>query len=411
MSTAAPAPASPPSKSASADKQAAFAKGLEGVIGGQTAVCSIEQDKLIYRGYEIHDLAAHATFEEVAFLLLEGHKPSADELKRFKAEIIAERALHPDVTAFIESAGGWLASGRAVPMDVLRTAVSILGHTDVDAQSVSKEANLRKAKRLLAKIPTIIGHMQNVIDGRALVGREFGGDPTLGHAANMLYMMTGRKPSEHEARVIDVSLILYAEHEFNASTFTTRVISGTFSDMHGAVTGGIAALKGPLHGGANEMAMEMLKEIVKDVGEKGIGTSAVDDWMQKAFDTKRKLMGFGHRVYKNGDHRAGILHGLGRKMAGTLHGTFGGIPALKWFDLGEQVQKIMLTKKNIHPNVDFPCGMTYFVMGIPVPQYTPIFVAARITGWCAHIIEQHADNRIIRPLSIYTGPAERTWKS
>ena len=408
MSTATPpAPAAP--TQAKSDKQAAFAKGLEGVIGGQTAVCSIEQDKLIYRGYEIHDLAAHATFEEVSFVLLEGHKPSAQELARFKQEIIAERGLHPDVTGFIESCGGWLASGRAVPMDVLRTAVSILGHTDPDAQSVSKDANLRKAKRLLAKIPTMIGHMQNVIDGRGLVGREFGGDPTLGHAANMLYMMTGRKPSQDEAKVIDVSLILYAEHEFNASTFTTRVISGTFSDMHGAVTGGIAALKGPLHGGANEMAMEMLKEIVKDVGEKGIGTPAVDDWMQKAFDTKRKLMGFGHRVYKNGDHRAGILHGLGKKMAGTLHGTFGGIPAPKWFELGEQVQKIMLVKKNIHPNVDFPCGMTYFVMGIPVPQYTPIFVAARITGWCAHIIEQHADNRIIRPLSIYTGEPERKW--
>lgn len=406
MSTAAPANAAATAKS---DKQAAFAKGLEGVIGGQTAVCSIEQDKLIYRGYEIHDLAAHATFEEVSFLLLEGHKPSAQELARFKQEIIAERALHPFVTSFIESCGGWLASGRAVPMDVLRSAVSLLAHTDPDCQSVTKEANLRKAKRLLAKIPTMIGHMQNIIDGRAIIGRREGGDPSLSHAANMLYMMTGRRPSQDEAKVIDVSLILYAEHEFNASTFTTRVISGTFSDMHGAVTGGIAALKGPLHGGANEMAMEMLKEIVKDVGEKGIGTPAVDDWMQRAFDTKRKLMGFGHRVYKNGDHRAGILHGLGKKMAGTLHGTFGGIPAPRWFELGEQVQKIMLVKKNIHPNVDFPCGMTYFVMGIPVPQYTPIFVAARITGWCAHIIEQHADNRIIRPLSIYTGEAERKW--
>jgi len=208
---------------------------------------------------------------------------------------------------------------------------------------------------------------------------------------------------------MDVSLILYAEHEFNASTFTSRVISGTLSDMHGAVTGAIAALKGPLHGGANEAAMDMLKEILATVGEKGIGTPAVDAWMEQAFTSKRKLMGFGHRVYKNGDHRAGILHKLGRDMASKLEGTFGGIPAPRWFDLGEQVQKIMLTKKNIHPNVDFPCGMTYFIMGIPVPQYTPIFVAARITGWSAHIIEQHSDNRLIRPLSIYTGEAERKW--
>jgi citrate synthase len=410
MTASAPAAPQAAKNTSAADKQAAFAKGLEGVVGGQTSICSIEQDKLIYRGYEIHDLAKQATFEEVAFLLLEGHKPDAAELSRFKAEVVAERALHPAVTAFIESAGGWLASGRAVPMDVLRTAVSILGHTDADAQSVGAAANLRKAKRLLAKIPTIIGHMQNVIDGRGIIGRELGGDPTLGHAANLLYMMTGRKPTADEAKVLDVSLILYAEHEFNASTFTTRVIGGTLSDMHGAVTGGIAALKGPLHGGANEAAMDMLKEIAATVGEAGIGTPKVDEWMQKAFDSKRKLMGFGHRVYKNGDHRAGILHGLGKAMAAKLPGTFGGLPAPKWFELGEQVQKIMLTKKNIHPNVDFPCGMTYFIMNIPVPQYTPIFVASRITGWASHVMEQHADNRLIRPLSIYTGPAERHWK-
>jgi len=397
--------------STSHDKAAAFAKGLDGVVGGMTAVCSIEQDKLIYRGYEIHDLAEHATFEEVAFLLMEGHKPDSRELERFRAEIVSERALHSAVTSFIESSAGWLASGRAVPMDVLRTCVSILGHTDADCQDSSAGANLRKAKRLLAKIPTMIGHMQNVIDGKSLVGRELGGDPTLSHAANLLYMMTGRRPSRDEARVMDVSLILYAEHEFNASTFTTRVIAGTLSDMHSAIVGGIGALKGPLHGGANEAAMEMLKEIVASVGEKGIGTPAVDAWMQTAFDTKRKLMGFGHRVYKNGDHRAGILMGLGKRMAATLPGGFGGIAAPKWFELGEQVQRIMMAKKNIHPNVDFPCGMTYFTMKIPVPQYTPIFVASRITGWTAHIMEQHADNRLIRPLSIYTGPAEKPWSA
>lgn len=394
---------------AKADAAAAFAKGLEGVIGGQTAVCSIEQDKLIYRGYEIHDLAEHASFEEVAFLLLEGHKPSKDELARFKKEVIAERALPSAVVSFIESAGGWLASGRAVPMDVLRTAVSILGHTDPDCQDNSAAANLRKAKRLLAKIPTIVGHMQCVIDGRGLVGRESGGDAGLSHAGNLLYLMTGQKPTAEQTRVMDVSLILYAEHEFNASTFTSRVIAGTLSDMHSAVSGAIGALKGPLHGGANEAAMDMLKEILKDVGADGIGTPKVDAWMEQAFTSKRKLMGFGHRVYKNGDHRAGILHKLGKHMAGTLPGTYGGIPATRWFDLGEQVQKIMLVKKNIHPNVDFPCGMTYFTMGIPVPQYTPIFVASRITGWCAHVMEQHGDNRLIRPLSIYTGPAEKKW--
>lgn len=394
---------------AAGSASASLSRGLEGIVAGESAICSVEQGNLIYRGYEIHDLAENATFEEVAFLLLEGHKPSKDELARFNREIIAERSLPEPVVQYLISAGPMLKSGAAVPMDVLRTGVSILGNVDSESQDNSAEANLRKSKRLLAKIPTIIGHMQNVIDGRDIVARKTGGDDSLSHAANLLYLMTGEKPGAEYARVLDVSLILYAEHDFNASTFTGRVIAGTLSDMHGAVTGAIAALKGPLHGGANEMAMEMLKEIMHDVGEQGIGTEHVEKWMQKAFDTKRKLMGFGHRVYKNGDHRAPILHGLGRKLAENDTKNPGGHAARTWFELGEQVQKIMLAKKKIHPNVDFPCGLTYFTMGIPVPQYTPIFVASRITGWCAHISEQHANNRLIRPLSIYTGPAETKW--
>ncbi len=391
------------------DQAAAFAKGLEGVVAGDSAICSVEQGKLIYRGYEIHDLAANATFEQVAFLLLEGHKPSDAELARFKSELIAERMLPGPVLDYIRGSHTMLTAGHAVPMDVLRTCVSILGNLDKDAQDNSAAANLRKSKRLLAKIPAIIGHMQSVIDGKPLVQPDTGGDPSLSLAANLLYLMSGEKPSREHEHVMDVSLILYAEHDFNASTFTGRVIAGTLSDMHGAVTGAIAALKGPLHGGANEAAMDMLKEIMHDVGEGGIGTRAVEDWMERAFERKRKLMGFGHRVYKNGDHRAPILHKLGRKLADKDTRKPGGHPATKWFELGEQVQKIMLDRKNIHPNVDFPCGLTYFTMGIPVPQYTPIFVASRITGWCAHIAEQHANNRLIRPLSIYSGPAEMKW--
>lgn len=381
--------------------EAAFAKGLEGIIAGETTICSIEQGGLYYRGYEIHDLAQNATFEEVAHVLLVGHKPSADELKKFKADLVAERALPLPVIEFLKQSGPWLKAGTAVPMDVLRTAISILGHLDKECQDNSAEANLRKSKRLLAKTPTIIGHMQNVIDGKPIIGQERGGDPSLDHAANLLYMMTGTKPPAEYARCIDVSLILYAEHDFNASTFTCRVIAGTLSDMHGAVCGGIAALKGPLHGGANEAAMEMLKEI-REFTEAGKGS--VEDFMKKAFVEKRKLMGFGHRVYKNGDHRAPILGKLGREIALSQ-----GPSQLKWFEIGDEVQRIMLRDKNIHPNVDFPCGMTYFVMGIPVPQYTPIFVAARVSGWCAHIMEQHANNRLIRPLSQYTGPGVRKW--
>lgn len=395
--------------SQAAAAEAAFSKGLEGIIAGETSICSVEQGGLFYRGYEIHDLAKNATFDEVAFLLLEGHKPTEAELDRFNGEVRAERAIPGSVTGFLREAAPALKAGHAVPMDVLRTAVSLLGHLDKECQSVAADANMRKAKRLLAKIPTIIGQMQNVIDGRELVAPETGGDANLGHAANLMYVMSGTRPSPEYARVVDVSLVLYAEHDFNASTFTSRVVAGTLSDMHGAVCGGIAALKGPLHGGANEMAMEMLKEIMKDVGENGIGTPGVDAWMQNAFDTKRKLMGFGHRVYKNGDHRAPILHGLGRGVAERDTKNPGGHAARKWFELGEQVQRIMLEKKKIHPNVDFPCGLTYFTMGIPVAQYTPIFVASRVTGWCAHVMEQHANNRLIRPLSRYVGEGTRSW--
>ena len=382
MTTAAPAPKA----------------GLEGVIAGDTAICNVEQDALIYRGYEIHDLAENASFEEVAYLLLEGEKPTAEQLRFFKDELIANRALPPAVIDYLKTVGPMVAQGAAVPMDIVRTAVSLLGNLDMESQAITPEANLRKAKRLTAKIPTIIGHMQNVIDGKPIVAPDTGGDANLSHAANLLYLMSGQRPDAEAEKVVDVSLTLYAEHDYNASTFTSRVIAGTLSDLHGAVTGAIAALKGPLHGGANEAAMDMLREIMADLNG-NIEPKAVLDWMHRAFDEKRKLMGFGHRVYKNGDHRAPILHALGRAAAQKRGPEF-----VKWFDLGEIVQKIMLDEKNIHPNVDFPCGMTYYALGIPVPQYTPIFVAARITGWAAHVMEQHANNRLIRPRANYVGP-------
>jgi 2-methylcitrate synthase/citrate synthase II len=379
----------------------AISKGLEGVYAGETAICNIEQGKLLYRGYEIHDLSRNATFEQVAYLLIEGAKPTADQLAKFKQELVAERAIPASVQAFCKDAAPSLRAGTAVPMDVLRTAISMLGHVDPDCQDTSHAANVRKAKRILAKAPTIIGHMQAALDNRQPVLPQTGGDPSLDHAANLLYLMTGERPSKEFAHVMDVSLTLYAEHDFNASTFTTRVITSTQSDMHGAIVGGVAALKGPLHGGANEAAMEMLKEIRAFI-EAGKGN--VQDFMRKAFTDKRKLMGFGHRVYKNGDHRAPILNKLGRAIAAQKGQSF-----LRWFEIGDEVEEIMLREKSIHPNVDFPCGMTYFTMGIPVPQYTPIFVAARITGWAAHIIEQADNNRLIRPLAKYTGPADRVW--
>jgi len=368
-------------------------RGLAGQTVGDTEICSVNQTQLIYRGYEIADLAANATFEEVAYLLLVGHKPTSSELREFSDELVPMRPISDGLVDLLSK----IARTDAHPMSILRSSVSYLSHFDADREDNSPEAELRKAKRLLAQIPSIIGVGQMIHDGKEPVHP----DPNLNHAANLLFMMSGKRPPELHAKVMDVSLILYAEHDFNASTFACRCIASTESDMHSAVCGGIGALKGPLHGGANEAAMEMLREIDQFMMAK---KGSVDDFMRNAFETKRKLMGFGHRVYKNGDHRAGILRALGLKIA-----TQQGKQSSKWFDIGDRVQAIMLKEKNIHPNVDFPCGMTYYVMGIPVPQYTPIFVASRITGWCAHIMEQHKDNRIIRPLANYVGPALRKW--
>ena len=369
-------------------------RGLAGLTAGDTQICSVNQTQLIYRGYEIADLAANATFEEVAFLLLEGHKPSAEELASFKSDLAANRSIPDGLKTLLRDIAG--DPPNAHPMAILRTGVSYLSHFDPDVEDNSPEAELRKARRLVAQIPTIIGYGQMVRDGKDPVDP----DPSLDHAANLLWCMTGEKPTELAAKVMDVSLVLYAEHDFNASTFTSRVIASTESDMHSAICGGIGALKGPLHGGANEMAMEMLKDIDEYLAA---GKGDVRAFMDMAFAEKRKLMGFGHRVYKNGDHRAGILREWGLKVAAEK-------PQFqKWFDMGDEVQSIMFNDKNIYPNVDFPCGMTYFALGIPVPQYTPIFVASRVTGWAAHIMEQHQNNRIIRPLANYTGPELTNW--
>ncbi len=389
------------SKKAKAEKPAAAAKesdtrGLAGQTVGDTEICAVTQTQLIYRGFEIADLAKNATFEEVAHVLLVGHKPSENELLAFKTELVSMREIPDGLKTMLKDIAR--EEVNAHPMSILRTGVSYLSHYDDDVEDNSPQAELRKSKRLLAQIPTIIGYGQRVRDRKKPVEP----DPALDHAANLLWCMTGAKPDELHAKVMDVSLILYAEHDFNASTFSCRVIASTESDMHGAVCGGIAALKGPLHGGANEKAMEMLKEIDEFQRAK---RGTVADFMHRAFEEKRKLMGFGHRVYKHGDHRAPILRDWGLKIARKA-----GKKSTKWFDIGDEVQRIMLQEKNIYPNVDFPCGMTYYVMGIPVPQYTPIFVASRVTGWCAHIMEQHANNRIIRPLANYTGQALMKWK-
>ena len=375
-------------------KKQADQRGLAGQTIGDTSVCAVNQTQLMYRGYEIADLAANATFEEVAYLLLIGHKPNTEELKTFSDELASLRAIPTSVQDSIIQIAKQ--TPGAHPMSVLRTAISLMSHGCPSCEDNSPEAELEKSKYLLARIPTCIGAHQMALEGKDPVEP----DPTLSHAANLLWCMTGEKPHESAAKVMDVSLILYAEHDFNASTFTCRVIASTNSDMHSCVCGGIGALKGNLHGGANEAAMEMLKEVMVATQN----DTSVEAFMKDAFETKKKLMGFGHRVYKNGDHRAGILRDWGLKYCDEANPE-----AKKWFDIGDEVQAIMLRDKNIFPNVDFPCGMTYFALGIPVPQYTPIFVASRITGWCAHIMEQHQNNRIIRPLAQYVGEGLRNW--
>ncbi len=375
-------------------KKQADQRGLAGQTIGDTSVCAVNQTQLMYRGYEIADLAENATFEEVAHLLIVGHKPSAEELKSFSEELARLRSIPEHIRDSIVHIAQ--RTPDAHPMSVLRTAVSLMSHSCPSCEDNSPEAELEKSKYLLARIPTCIGVHQMALDGKDPVEP----DPSLTHAANLLWCMTGKKPHESAAKVMDVSLVLYAEHDFNASTFTSRVIASTNSDMHSCVCGAIGALKGNLHGGANEAAMEMLAEVMIAT-ENG---TTVEEFMKDAFETKKKLMGFGHRVYKNGDHRAGILRDWGLQYCEAANPE-----AKKWFDLGDEVQAIMLRDKNIYPNVDFPCGMTYFALGIPVPQYTPIFVASRITGWCAHIMEQHQNNRIIRPLARYIGEPLRHW--
>ncbi len=370
-------------------------RGLAGQTVGETKICSVNQTQLIYRGYEIADLSKNTTFEETAYLLLEGKKPNKKELDDFKDDLKQRRFLPSSVVDMIKKTA--TETPHAHPMSVLRSAVSLLSHHQDDLENTSRESELKKAKDLLAKIPTIIGVYQHSLEKKNHVDP----DQNLDHAGNLLWCMTGQRPTPLMQKVMDVSLILYAEHDFNASTFTSRVITSTNSDMYSAVCGGIGALKGNLHGGANEAAMDMLFSIMKDVESEGL---SVEQWMERAFVEKRKLMGFGHRVYKNGDHRAGILRSLGLRFVEEEK------PEIKkWFDLGDSVQAIMLKHKNIHPNVDFPCGLTYFAMGIPVPQYTPIFVASRIAGWCAHVMEQRSNNRIIRPLASYTGPELKEW--
>jgi citrate synthase len=356
--------------------------GLEGVVAGETAICSVraEEGQLIYRGYDVHELAEEARFEEVAYLVLFGKLPSRDEFDAFDRELKANRSLP---AGMLESLA--LFPSDAVPMDGLRTAVSGLALYDPDAEDNSHAANSRKATRLVARMATVVAALHRLSQGLDVIAP----DPELNHTANFLYMLRGKRPDEFEAKVLEVTLILYMEHEFNASTFTARVIASTLSDLYGAVVGAIAALKGPLHGGANEKAMDVILEIGDPARAEG--------WVRESLQQKKRIMGFGHRIYKKADSRVELAKKWGGLLGKQLDDT-------RFNDICTTVEDVMRREKNLFPNVDFYAAPIYYMMKIPTGLNTPIFAMSRVIGWSAHVIEQIENNRLFRPNSRYIGP-------
>lgn len=362
------------------DSTAATA-GLRGVVAAQSAIGDVngEQGILIYQGYDIHDLAENSSFEEVIYLLWNGRLPKADELADLKAQFQANYAIPSEIIALMKSF-----PTDASPMDVLRTSVSALGFYDKEAHRTDRDAAVKTAIKLTGQLGTLVAAWERIRSGKDVVAP----DASLTIAENFLYMLRGEKASADEAHIFDVALILHADHELNASTFTTRVVAGTLADMYGAVTAGCAALAGPLHGGANTNVMKMLIEI----GD----LSKVDAWVDEALASKRKIMGIGHAVYKTEDPRATWL----RKFSKQLGEKYGN---LKWFEMSQRIEQLMNEKKGMYPNVDFYSASAYYLMEIPLDQYTPIFAVSRISGWTGHILEQYANNKLIRPRAEYIG--------
>jgi citrate synthase len=357
--------------------------GLEDVIAGQSEICFIDGKKgiLSYRGYDIHELAPNSTFEETAHLLWSGRLPTKEELGETTRAMAGSRAIPDGVVSVLRSLP---ASGP--PMGALRTGVSALALFDPDAEDSSPEANRRKALRLTAQAPTIVAAIARLGAGEAPLPPR----TDLGHAANFYYMLFGRAPNSTVERLLDVALILHADHEFNASTFAARVTAATLSDMYSAVTSAIGALKGPLHGGANANVMRMLLEIGEPANVGGV--------VRGMLDARKKIPGFGHRVYKTEDPRATHLRQMSRE-AGVREGN------TRWFDMSVEIEKLLKTEKNLNANVDFYSASAYYVVGLPIELFTPFFAISRMAGWTAHLLEQYADNRLIRPRAEYTGHA------
>lgn len=360
-------------------------KGLEGVTATTSAISSIIGSTLTYRGIDINELAEHSTFEEVAYLLYFGELPDRAQLGRFIQQVTENRSVSNKV---LDAIRGFPRDGNA--MVALRTAVSALAFYDPRAEDMSEQANQQKAIRLLAQFPTIVAAIDRIRRGNDPVAP----DPSLDTASNFLYMLNDARPTELEAHIMDVALILHADHELNASTFAARVAASTLSDMHSAVVAALCTLKGPLHGGANEAVMRMLVQI----GD----ADNVQPWLRDALDQKERIMGFGHRVYKEGDPRARWLKRMSSQLAEQS-----GDP--KWYDMSVRIEQMMNDEKGLLPNVDFYSASVYTYMEMPRDLFTPIFAMSRVSGWIAHILEQYSNNRLIRPRAEYIGPPQRSY--
>ena len=369
-----------------------FYPGLEGVISNETAITNLEGRKgdgdLEYRGYRIEDLADHVSYEEAAYLLLHGELPNVSQLADFDSRLRTQRAVPAELIELL----------RKIPksahgMDVLRTSLSVISHYDpeVNASPTDHAANVRKAERIVAKTATAVAARERLLAGLEPVAP----DATLDHAANFLYMYNGTKPSESMAKAFDLSLVLYAEHELNASTFAARVTVSTLSDIYSGIVAAVGTLKGSLHGGANEEAWKVLVEVGSP--------DQAEDWIQDALVKKKRIMGFGHRVYKTGDPRARILKEWCQKLAKEIGDD-------RWEKIAEPIEREVTIQKKLPPNVDWPTARLYHYMGLKTEVYTPIFALARVAGWAAHIIEQLDSNRLMRPRARYTGPANRPIK-
>ena len=360
-------------------------KGLLGIVVDETTISQVMPDinSLTYRGYAVQDLCDKCSFEEVAYLILNRELPNQVKLKKFKKELEKNRSISINLREIVKHM-----PKKSHPMDVARTVVSVMGLEDKETSNNSPAANMRKAIRIFAKTPTAMAAFFRTRKGKNVVPPKKG----LGFSENFFYMCFGKIPNKEIIRAFDVSLILYAEHSFNVSTFTARTITSSLSDIHSAITGAIGSLKGPLHGGANEAVMHMMNKIKKP--ENAL------KWINNALDKKEVVMGFGHRVYKKGDSRVPTMEKYFKKVSKIKNDK-------KFLKIYDTVKNVMISRKDIHPNVDFPTGPTYHLMGFDTDFFTPIFVISRITGWSAHIMEQHAANKLIRPLSKYSGEKHR----